>query len=152
FLQWREMLPVQPPNRPAPSRISASASKRESDWKHGFIASRGDQSGLIHMPPSRLSIDETDNDDAMLMQSMAASIGTVATFTVDHLVYSQNPPVVFAVVDFDNGGRIPIEVTDVADNEVEIGMNVEPTFRKLFTADGLHNYFWKVRPIRSLKE
>ena len=107
------MLPVQPPNRPAPSRISASASKRESDWKHGFIASRGDQSGLIHMPPSRLSIDETDNDDAMLMQSMAASIGKVATFTVDHLVYSQNPPVVFAVVDFDNGGRIPIEITDV---------------------------------------
>ena len=43
------------------------------------------------MPPSRLSIDETDNDDAMLMQSMAASIGKVATFTVDHLVYSQNP-------------------------------------------------------------
>ncbi len=152
FLQWREMLPVQPPNRPAPSRISASASKRESDWKHGFIASRGDQSGLIHMPPSRLSIDETDNDDAMLMQSMAASIGKVATFTVDHLVYSQNPPVVFAVVDFDNGGRIPIEITDVAENEVEIGMNVEPTFRKLFTADGIHNYFWKVRPIRSTKE
>ena len=87
----------------------------------------------------------------MLTQSMASSIGTVVTFTVDHLVYSQNPPVVFAVVDFNNGGRIPIEITDVAENEVEIGMNVEPTFRKLFTADGLHNYFWKVRPIRSHK-
>jgi hypothetical protein len=22
------------------------------------------------------------------------------------------------------------------------------TFRKLFTADGVHNYFWKARPIR----
>ena len=152
FLQWREMLPVQPPNRPAPSRISASASKRESDWKHGFVASRGDQSGLIHMPPSRLSINQADNNDSMLTQSMASSIGTVVTFTVDHLVYSQNPPVVFAVVDFNNGGRIPIEITDVAENEVEIGMNVEPTFRKLFTADGIHNYFWKVRPIRSTKE
>tara|TARA_X000000368_G_scaffold71565_1_gene52223 strand:- start:1833 stop:3236 length:1404 start_codon:yes stop_codon:yes gene_type:complete len=152
FLQWREMLPVQPPNRPAPSRISASASKRESSWKHGFVASRGDQSGLIHMPPSRLSIDENDNSDAMLTQTMASSIGTVTTFTVDHLVYSQNPPVVFAVVDFDNGGRIPIEITDVGANEVEIGMSVEPTFRKLFTADGIHNYFWKVRPLRSTKE
>ena len=23
------------------------------------------------------------------------------------------------------------------------------TFRKLFTADGIHNYFWKARPIRT---
>ena len=150
FLQWREMLTVQPPNRPSPSRISASASKRESDWKHGFVASRGDQSGLIHMPPSRLSIKEDDTNDGMGTESMASSIGTVATFTVDHLVYSQNPPVVFAVVDFDGGGRIPIEITDVAKNEVKIGMRVEPTFRKLFTADGIHNYFWKVRPLRSV--
>ena len=23
------------------------------------------------------------------------------------------------------------------------------TFRRLFTADGIHNYFWKARPVRS---
>jgi hydroxymethylglutaryl-CoA synthase len=23
------------------------------------------------------------------------------------------------------------------------------TFRKLFTADGIHNYFWKARPVRT---
>jgi uncharacterized OB-fold protein len=102
------------------------------------------------MPPSRLSIKEEDTSDGMVTESMASSIGTVATFTVDHLVYSKNPPVVFAVVDFDGGGRIPIEITDVAKNEVKIGMRVEPTFRKLFTADGIHNYFWKVRPLRSV--
>ena len=152
FLQWREMLSVQPPNRPAPSRISASASKRESDWKHGFVASRGDQSDLIHMPPSRLSISKEDTNDGMVSQSMASSIGKVSTFTVDHLVYSQNPPVIFAVVDFDEGGRMPIEITDVVESELEIGMRVEPTFRKLFTADGIHNYFWKVRPVRSARE
>jgi len=27
-------------------------------------------------------------------------------------------------------------------------MRVEPTFRRLFTADEIHNYFWKVRPLR----
>ena len=37
----------------------------------------------------------------MVSQSMASSIGKVSAFTVDHLVYSQNPPVIFAVVDFD---------------------------------------------------
>jgi hypothetical protein len=27
-------------------------------------------------------------------------------------------------------------------------MRVEMTFRRLFTADGIANYFWKARPIR----
>jgi hypothetical protein len=30
-----------------------------------------------------------------------------------------------------------------------MGDRVELTFRKLFTADGIHNYFWKARPIRA---
>ena len=28
-------------------------------------------------------------------------------------------------------------------------MRVEMTFRKLFTSDGIHNYFWKARPLRT---
>ena len=148
FLQWKGMLPVQPPNRPTPTRISASAAIRESEWKHGFVASKGDQTGLIHMPPSRVSVNAEDEIDAMGQEPMGNKIGTVATFTVDHLVYSENPPVIFAVVDFVGGGRIPIEITDVDPDDVAIGMEVTPTFRKLFTADGIHNYFWKVRPVR----
>ena len=31
---------------------------------------------------------------------------------------------------------------------VAIGDPVEMTFRRLFTADGIHNYFWKARPAR----
>jgi hydroxymethylglutaryl-CoA synthase len=79
---------------------------------------------------------------------MAGATGTIATFTVDKLAYSPSPPVVFAVVDFDGGGRLPVELTDVAPGEVRIGGRVEMTFRKLFTADGIHNYFWKARPVR----
>ncbi len=30
-----------------------------------------------------------------------------------------------------------------------IGDRVEMTFRKLFTADDIHNYFWKARPVRA---
>jgi len=149
FLQWKGNLEVQPPNRPAPSRISASAAARESEWKHGFVASRGEQSGLIHMPPARVSASSEDRIDAMDPISMANTSGHVVTYTVDRLVYSESPPVVFAVVDFVGGGRMPIEVTDVDSENVSIGMEVIPTFRKVFTADGIHNYFWKVRPART---
>jgi hydroxymethylglutaryl-CoA synthase len=31
---------------------------------------------------------------------------------------------------------------------VKIGDRVELTFRRLMTAHGVHNYFWKARPLR----
>jgi uncharacterized OB-fold protein len=76
---------------------------------------------------------------------MADAVGTVVTYTVDRLAYSPSPPVVFAVVDFDGGGRLPVELTDVEADDVEIGSRVEMTFRRLFTGEGIHNYFWKAR-------
>jgi uncharacterized OB-fold protein len=79
---------------------------------------------------------------------MANAVGTVATFTIDKLVYSPSPPVVFGVIDFDDGGRLPMEITDVDPNDVAIGDRVEPTFRRLYDSDGIANYFWKARPIR----
>ena len=44
-------------------------------------------------------------------------------------------------------GRFPVELTDVAESDVRVGDRVEMTFRRLFTADGIHNYFWKARPV-----
>ena len=138
FLGWRGQLTVEPPRRPEPPRPSATASGRSRDWKFGFVGSV-DGAGEVHMPPAQLDTER---------RAMADALGTIVTYTIDKLSYSLNPPVVFAVVDFEGGGRLPIELTDVDASEVEIGGKVEMTFRKLFTSDGVHNYFWKARPIR----
>jgi uncharacterized OB-fold protein len=132
------MLPVEPPRRPEPARPSSSAADRNAAWKYGFVGSEA-ADGTVHLPPSPL-------DDGP--RPMADAAGTVVTFTIDRLAYSPSPPVVFAVVDFDGGGRLPIELTDTDPDEVAIGARVEMTFRRLFTADGIHNYFWKGRLIR----
>lgn len=79
---------------------------------------------------------------------MADVQATVATFTLDRLTHSPKVPVVAAVLDFDGGGRFTCELTDVDPSTVHIGMRVEMTFRRLHTADGVHNYFWKARPAR----
>jgi 3-hydroxy-3-methylglutaryl CoA synthase len=135
YLRWRGLLPVEPPRRPEPARPSASAASRSADWKFGFVGS-SDDAGEVHLPPQ-------PGDDAVA--PMADATGTIATFTVDRLAYSPSPPVVFAVVDFDGGGRLPVELTDIDLDQVRIGARVELTFRRLFTADGIHNYFWKAR-------
>jgi hydroxymethylglutaryl-CoA synthase len=79
---------------------------------------------------------------------MSDAVGTIATFTVDRVAYSPSPPIVFAVVDFDGGGRLPLELTDCDADEVAIGARVEMTFRRLFSADGIPDYFWKGRLVR----
>jgi 3-hydroxy-3-methylglutaryl CoA synthase/uncharacterized OB-fold protein len=148
FLAWRGMVEVEPPNRPAPNRPSSSAAQRRTGWKYGFAGSRDRSSGMVHLPPARVSekggaVDDTDP------APMAHVTGTVASYTVDRLAYSPSPPTVFAVVDFDGGGRAALELTDVDAGEVAVGMRVMPTFRRLYSVDEIHNYFWKVRPLRS---
>ncbi len=146
FLAWRAHLSPEPPRRPEPARPSASAAGRSEDWKFGFVGAKDRSSGAIHLPPARVSMEGGAIDD-MDPIPMADVQGTVATYTIDKLVYSPSPPVVFAIVDFDGGGRAPIELTDVDPKAVAIGDRIEMTFRKLFTADGIHNYFWKGRPV-----
>lgn len=147
YLSWRGTITVEPPRRPEPARVSATAAARGEDWKFGFVASRDQQSGQIHMPPQRVSADGL-RTDAMEPQPMSEARGKVITYTIDRMAYSPSPPIVFAVVDFDGGGRLPIELCDIDADEVEIGMPVELTFRRLFVQDGIPNYFWKARPVR----
>jgi 3-hydroxy-3-methylglutaryl CoA synthase/uncharacterized OB-fold protein len=149
FLSWKGMVTLEPPRRPEPARASASAAARNDAWKFGFVGSRDRSTGAVHLPPARVSYRGGSVDD-MAPQPMADATGTVVTFTVDRLAYSPSPPIVFAVVDFDaddGGGRLPMELTDVAADEVRIGDRVEMTFRRLNQADGIQNYFWKARPV-----
>jgi hydroxymethylglutaryl-CoA synthase len=148
FLTWRGMVTPEPPRRPEPQRVSSSAAWRNEDWKFGFVGSKDRTSESVHLPPSRISMKGGAVDD-MEPIGRADAIGTIATYTVDRMAYSPSPPTVFAVLDFDGGGRFPVELTDVDPDRVEIGDRVSMTFRKLFTADGIHDYFWKAKPLRT---
>ena len=148
YLNWKGAVTVEPPRRPEPDRISASVSGRTEDWKYGFVGSRDRSSGELHMPPQRVS-RVGDAVDDMVSAPMADVAGTIALITIDRIAYSQSPPVVFAVVDWDGGGRLPVELCDVDAATLQMGDRVEMTFRKLFTSDEIHNYFWKARPVRA---
>jgi 3-hydroxy-3-methylglutaryl CoA synthase len=148
FLSWRGNVTLEPPRRPEPERISASVSGRSEEWKYAFVGSRDHSSGELHLPPARVS-RVGDAVDDMVPAPMSEVEGTIALFTIDRIAFSLSPPITFAVVDFDGGGRLPVELVDVDVDTLQIGDRVEMTFRKLFTADDIHNYFWKARPVRS---
>jgi len=145
FLSWRGQLAKEPPRRPDPERPGAPTVHRSEAWKYGFSASRCLVCGFRHMPPTRACLS-CKAIDQMQPERLADVPGTVATFTVDHLAYSLSPPVIGVIVDFDGGGRYRCEITDVKAEELSIGARVEMTFRRIWTAQGVHNYFWKARP------
>ena len=146
FLTWRNMLVRQGPRRPDPAQPAAPPALRTEAWKFGFTASRCRSCGSRHLPPQRVC-SACGAIDQMEAERLADVAGTIATFTIDRLAYSLSPPVVAAVVDFDGGGRYRCELTDVDPAAVAIGSRVEMTFRRLFAAGGVHNYFWKARLI-----
>ncbi|MFN0091206.1 MAG: OB-fold domain-containing protein [Acidimicrobiales bacterium] len=147
FLTWKGALVREPPRRPDPDRPGAPPMLRAEKWKFGFYGSKDRASGAVHLPPQRVSIRGGAVDD-MDPVPMADVPGTITTFTIDRLAFSLSPPVIAAVVDYDGGGRYPVEMADCTVEEVKIGMRVEMTFRRLYTAQGIHNYFWKARPVR----
>ena len=146
YLSWRGLIEREAPRRPEPDRPAGPPAARSESWKFAFVGTRCRSCGRVHVPPTRVC-SACHAVDEMERAPLAAQTGTVATYTVDRLAYSPSPPMIDVVVDFDGGGRYTLELADAAPDEVEIGTRVEMTFRRLYTAGGVHNYFWKARPI-----
>jgi 3-hydroxy-3-methylglutaryl CoA synthase/uncharacterized OB-fold protein len=147
YLKWREILPTEPPRRPDPQRPGAPNMLRASGWKHGLVGTRCTACGTPQLPPQRVCV-RCRAKDRMEPYPFADRVARVATLTLDRLAFSLNPPTVSVVLDFDGGGRLLCEMTDCEPDAVRIGDEVEMTFRRMFTADGIENYFWKARPKR----
>lgn len=143
YLQWRGLLSRESPRRPEPDRPAAPPSMRNVEWKFALTGTRCNACGFLHLPPMRIC-RSCGAGDLMARERVAGRGGRVATYTVDRLAYSPSPPVVGAVIDFDGGGRYTFEVADGAEG-IEVGARVTTTFRRLYTAGSVHNYFWKAR-------
>jgi 3-hydroxy-3-methylglutaryl CoA synthase/uncharacterized OB-fold protein len=147
YLKWREILPTEPPRRPDPQRPAGPPMLRAAAWKYGFVGSKCAACGTPQLPPQRVCV-RCRAKDRMEPYPFADRPARVATLTLDRLAFSLNPPTVSVVLDFDGGGRFLCEMTDCEPDRVAIGDEVEMTFRRMFAADGVVNYFWKARPRR----
>jgi uncharacterized OB-fold protein len=147
YLTWRGLLRRETPRRPDPDRPAAPPSARNADWKFGLAASRCRSCGTRHMPAIRVC-RACHSVDAMDRERVADERGTIATYQADLLAYTLSPPLIGAAVNFASGGRMMCEITDADASTLRIGDEVEMTFRRFYTTgDGVHNYFWKARPV-----
>lgn len=74
---------------------------------------------------------------------------TVVSWSADHLTYTPDPPARYGLVQFEGGGRIFANFTDVDGPEVDVGTGMRMVFRiKEFDRKrGFRRYFWKATPL-----
>ena len=103
YLKWRGVLPFEPPRRPDPERPAAPPMRRHERWKLAFVGSRCTKCHAGHLPPQRVCV-KCGAVDHMRDERFADTSSRVATYTLDHLAYSLQPPVVAAFVDYEGEG------------------------------------------------
>jgi 3-hydroxy-3-methylglutaryl CoA synthase/uncharacterized OB-fold protein len=145
YLVWRGRLDAEGPRRPEPERPSAPFAWRNRDFKLALRGGRCDHCQAVQYPIPAVCY-RCHRSESFTPVDATNQGATVVTATVDRLAFSPNPPLVSAVVQFDEGGRIQCELTDVR-TPPAVGDRVVPTFRRGATVNGIHNYVWKARSL-----
>ena len=153
YLRWRGLIPLEPAARPETEPTSMSSLWREHKFTlplYGVRCKKCDTPQmLLDFASTRPRIClECFAKDEFDKYRFADKRARVVTFSHDYLAATDDPPNTLTVVDFDGGGRGSFEMIDRDPEECQIGMTVEMTFRKLFFSRGVHNYFWKCKPVR----
>jgi len=149
YLRWRELITIQPPARPA---IELRLPGPQALWKENEkeLQLRGTKCkncGTPQYPPQRVCVNCRAKDN-FEYYSFLDKKAKLFSFCHDHLMATIDPPVTVAVLDFEGGGRMIIDMTDRDPAECKVGMPIDLTFRKLYYVGGIYNYWWKCRPAR----
>jgi len=149
YAQWRGIVDPEPmASRPPQLRPSPAALVRDVDDVLRFHGCKCKSCGTIQYPRQRVCTrcHTKDNFEDIRLSDKK---GKVFTYTLDYIAGTIDVPLVDAIINLDGGGRVELEVTDRDVNEIKIDMPVELTFRKLYFAGDIHNYFWKATPVRT---
>jgi 3-hydroxy-3-methylglutaryl CoA synthase len=148
YAKWRNVwLTDSSSRRPDAQSPSVTALWRESDQNIKFHGGVCNQCGYVQYPPQRVCVECQSRDDSTPIR-LSDKLGTVFTYSLDYLAGTVDTPLAVVVVDFEPGGRVLCMMTDREVGEVQIGMPVQMSFRKLRVVNGIHNYYWKAVPLR----
>ena len=153
FLSFKDQLRLERGMRGEQDRKTAlSTAFRHKDAILGLVAGRCEVTGSVHFPPSRISYDQGKPlQDTQRPHKLADRKARVLSWSAESLSFHMSPPHQYGQVDFEGGGRILMEFTDVAKGDIASGTEVEMTFRIKDIDDrrGYTRYFWKAMPVAS---
>ena len=145
YLKWKGMITTEPQKRPAQERSAQPDFLRNHKKNHHLYGSRCTECGTVMFPAQRVCVHchAIDKREPYCFLDKKAHI---RTFTIDSLSRSLDSPNILVVLEFEGGGKMMTFLVDCKKEDVHVGMTVRPSYRKMFKAEGIHTYFWKVVP------
>jgi 3-hydroxy-3-methylglutaryl CoA synthase len=152
FLAYKEQLALERGMRGEQDRKTALTTYyRHREAIAGLVAGRCRHTGEVHFPPSRISYTQgAPAQDTQEPHPLAERQASVLSWSAEYLSFHLSPPHQYGQVDFDGGGRILMDFTDVAPGDIASGTRVEMVFRIKDNDElrGFRRYFWKATPVR----
>lgn len=124
---------------------------RNKGMTQAMIGGQCSQCGTAQFPKSNMCVNE--NCGAIGTQEdypFAERISKVNSFTADRLTYSPDPPAYYGMIQFEEGGRLMSDFTDISpETDIKVGMPMRMMFRIKDYDDkrGFRRYFWKATPV-----
>lgn len=147
YVTFREIMPTELGRQPAIS-VPSTLVWRELNSLVKFHGSKCRKCGEVQFPIQRIC-QKCHSKDEFDEISLIDSKGKVFHATLDTLGFTANePPPLWAIVDFDKGARARLAVADAELEEVKTGADIEPTFRKFPRQGDVPTYAWKCRLVR----
>ena len=77
-------------------------------------------------------------------------VGHITSYTGDNLAFSWDPPGMYGLIDFKEGGRLYLDITDCDLDSLKVGTPVKMSFRRRYVDEqrGTYAYFWKAVPVQ----
>ena len=116
----------------------------------GFIGGR-DEAGNVQFPKTAIPVRPgAKGREAFEDVRLADLPAKVASVTADRLNYTPDPPFWFGLVQFDNGARILMELTDAGPVGFSVGdpLVMRLRIKSVDRRRGMRTYFWKGAPAK----
>lgn len=133
----------------APTSLSLQWREKKAILR--LVGSKCKACGTPQFPQERICINPNCGAmDQMADYPFSDKKGTLFTYTGDNLTFSEDPPALYGIVDFEGGGRYWFDITDCRLESLRVGQSVQMTFRRKYEDQirSIYGYFWKMMPIR----
>ena len=156
FLAFNDLLPLEKGMRAEADKLTPlSLEYRHRRALHGFMGAVCKSCGTFQWPKMDICI----NPDCGAMNTQeevpfADRPARLMSYTADRLAYSLSPPACYGMVEFEGGGRLMMDLTDVDAAQLEVGLPLRMSFRikAVDAVRGYTRYFWKASVATTLEE
>ena len=150
YLSFNNLLDMERGMRAEPDKpTQMTVLYRNRDMIQGLMGGKCRACGTVQYPRQRYCVNPECNAlDSQDDYAFSERSGTLMSYTADSLTYSPDPPTYFGMVQFDGGGRMLMDFSEVEAGKIDVGLPVKLVFR-IKDADpmrGFVRYFWKATP------